>query len=47
MVNREVPDDAKRYLQPGRTRKTIEIIRKPHIRKSEVPLHPLFEGEWD
>lgn len=42
-----VPDVTRDDLQPGRTRKTSEILRKLHIRKSEVPVRPLFEGEWD
>lgn len=46
-AHEEVADAAESDLRPGKKRKTSQILRKLHVRKSEVPVKPLFEGKWD
>ncbi len=46
-AHEEVAEAANRDVQPGRKRKKSQIFRKLHMRKSEMPVKPLFEGKWD
>lgn len=46
-AHEDVADAAEDDLRPGEKRKTSQILRKLHVRKSEVPVKPLFEGKWE